>query len=58
MYESSVFFTSSPAFVICIPFDDGHFDKCEVNFFLIIKSHVVSTLGLVKQLHKAIKYPS
>ena len=49
---------SSPVFVICIPFDDGHSDMGEVNFFLIIKSHVVSTLGLVKQLHKAVKYPS
>ena len=30
VYKGSLFSTPSPAFVICIPFDDGHSDRCEV----------------------------
>ena len=28
--ESSLFFTTSPAFIVCRHFDDGHSDWCEV----------------------------
>ena len=30
MQEGSPFFTSSPAFIVCRFFDDGHSDWCEV----------------------------
>ena len=30
MCKGSLSFTSSPAFVICVLFDDSHFDGCEV----------------------------
>ena len=30
VYEGSLFSTSSPAFVICVLFDDSHSDRCEV----------------------------
>ena len=28
--EGSLFFTPSPAFIVCRLFDDGHSDQCEV----------------------------
>ena len=30
MQECSLFFASSPAFIVCRFFDDGHSDRCEV----------------------------
>ena len=30
VYEGSLFFTSSPTFVICVLFDDSHSDWCEM----------------------------
>ena len=30
MYEGSLFSTSLPTFIICVLFDDGHSDRCEV----------------------------
>ena len=32
MYKGSLFSMCSPAFVICVVFDDGHSDRCEVMF--------------------------
>ena len=30
MWEGSLFYTPSPAFIVCRLFDDGHSDQCEV----------------------------
>ena len=45
--EHSLFSTSSPAFIVCRLFDDGHSDQCEVisHVLLICISLIMSDVG-------------
>ena len=36
MQECPLFFTSSPAFIVCRLFDDGHSDWCEVIYHVVL----------------------
>ena len=42
MEEGSLFSMSSPAFIICRIFDDGHSDWCEVVVVLICVSLIMN----------------
>ena len=37
--ERSLFFTPSPAFIVCRLFDDGHSERCEVIFHCSFDLH-------------------
>ena len=47
MQEGSLFSISSPAFIVCRFFDDGHFDQCEVCTILIV---VLICISLIKAM--------
>ena len=38
-YKRSLFATSSPTFVTCVLFDDGHSDSPEVTPLVVLDSH-------------------
>ena len=57
MHEGSLFSTSSPAFIVCRLFDDGHSAWYEVVFFtvLICISLIISNFGhLMSSLEKCL----
>ena len=36
MYEGALFYTSSPTFVICVLFDNNHFDRWEMISHMVL----------------------